>query len=80
MKALFHRLHGVAKVPMRSEGAISIERRETIEVRKFRYIDERRVRITWLDEQEHTQALFCPGWRIRPRIDGVSITRVLAYP
>ena len=42
--------------------------------------DQRRVRITWLDEQEHIQALFCPGWRIRPRIDGVSIIRVLAYP
>src|SRR5580698_3175941 len=80
MKALFHRLHGVAKVPMRSEGAVSIERREAIEVRKSRNIDERRVRVTWLDEQEHTQALFCPGRRIRPRIHGMSIIRVLAYP
>src|ERR1700733_5210417 len=53
MKALLHRLHGVAKVPMRSEGAVSIERREPIEVRKFRNIDQRRVRITWFDQQEH---------------------------
>src|ERR1700679_4034249 len=79
MKALFHRLHGVAKVPMRSEGAESIERRETIKARKFRHIDQRRVRITRLDEQEHIQALFCPAWRIRRRIDGVSIIRVWAY-